>query len=421
MATYINYGEGEEDATVQAAEWLQHLLQMQQGADAEKAFTEKFKALNAAQENSRVYDYGPVFDFFVDYSKGLFDFIPENRPEERLKDLESFFAVIMSMLLLLEDAEHLDRATTRLCDIFSESGEQQPELRLRLLMMLYNTFNSPTFEFRYRVFKRTVDYAAMAEMFDQVLPYLDYLDAWMADWESYLTMDDKRALYADLSKYMRDFGKKVDAFLYLKQFHASFQGESAENLNKQEVADATIQLIKDAIALPSVIQFDDILALDTVQALRKTNQEGLVKLCEVFLSGTVDDLKDFQKKNGKVFEDHGLNYQEVMSKIRLLTLATMAQGQSELSLDDIAKRLEESPTNVEPWVVRAISEGVIDGRIDQLNRKVLVKSSFQRKFEKAEWAFLDSKLTQWVDNLEQVIKFLGEQKNMAPEGRHSVS
>ena len=59
---------------------------------------------------------------------------------------------------------------------------------------------------------------------------------------------------------------------------------------------------------------------------------------------------------------------------------------SELPLDDIAKRiqdtstscvvrtlavftLQESPTAVEPWVVRAISEGVIDGRIDQLNRK----------------------------------------------------
>ena len=31
---------------------------------------------------------------------------------------------------------------------------------------------------------------------------------------------------------------------------------------------------------------------------------------------------------------------------------------------------QESPSSVEAWVVRAISEGVIDGRIDQLNRKV---------------------------------------------------
>jgi len=63
-------------------------------------------------------------------------------------------------------------------------------------------------------------------------------------------------------------------------------------------------------------------------------------------------------------------------------------------------------------VVRALSEGVIDGRIDQLNHKLLVKSSFQREFGKKEWAFLDSKLSQWTENLENVIKFIGEQKKL---------
>mmetsp|Transcript_2430 Transcript_2430/g.2656 ORF Transcript_2430/g.2656 Transcript_2430/m.2656 type:complete len:159 (-) Transcript_2430:77-553(-) len=155
--------------------------------------------------------------------------------------------------------------------------------------------------------------------------------------------------------------------------------------------------------------------LDSVKALKSTKDGALVTLCEVFLSGTVDDLKEFQKKNGKLFDDHGLNFQDSMSKIRLLTLATMARGQSELPLDEIAKQIQESPSSVEPWVVRAISEGVIDGRIDQLNRKVLVKSAFLRKFEKEEWNFLDSKLSQWIDNLEEVIKFLGEQKNKIEE------
>merc|ERR1719468_1373065 len=99
-----------------------------------------------------------------------------------------------------------------------------------------------------------------------------------------------------------------------------------------------------------------------------------------------------------------------MSKIKLLTLATMAHNRSEMTLAEIAGKLEESEETVEKWVVRAISEGIIDGRIDQLNHKVLVKSAFQRKFEKNEWSFLDSKLTHWIDNLENVIKFIGEQK-----------
>jgi len=412
MATYINYGEGEEDATVQGAEWLQGLLQVK-GGDAEKTFAEKFKALYSNQESSANFDYGPVFDLFVDYSADLFSTVPENRPEERLKEIESWFALVFSMLLLLEDPEHLDKATTRLCKLLDESIDQQPELRLRLLMMLYNTFNNPTFEFRYRVFKHSVDYAAKADLFDQILPYLDYLDSWMKDWEAYLKIEDKRTLYFDLSTNLRGMGKKVDAFMYLKTYHQLFQGASADTLNEAE--SATTQLIKDAITLPNVFQFDDIVVLDTVKALGKGKQPALVKLCDVFLSGNVGDLKEFQSKNGKIFDEHGLNYDDCMAKIRLLTLATATQGVSEMALDEIAKRLEEEPANVERTVVRGISEGIVDGRIDQLNRKILVKSSFQRSFANDEWAFLDGKLTSWIDNLESVIKFVGEQKQK-PEG-----
>jgi len=410
MATYINYGEGEDDATVQGAEWLQRMIEQQQGEAAEKTFAEKFQAIHGDHENTRQYNYGPVLDLFVGYSQDLFASIPESRGEERVKEVESFFALVLSMLEMLDDEKHLDASTTRLCELFSSNAEQQPDLRLRLLMMLYNTFNNPDFPMRYHVFKSIIDFSSKARLFDQVLPYLEYLDAWMVDWEPYITTEDKRTLFRDLSSYLRAINKRVDAFQHLKRYHQLFQGEPTDVVSKKPILDLTIELVKDAVELPAVIQFDDILALDTVQALKKTKQVELVKLCAVFLSGTVNDLRDFHKKNGKLFDEHGLNFQECMSKIRLLTLATMAQGKSEISLTDVAASLEEKEDSVEKWVVRAISEGFIDGRIDQLNRKVVVKSSFQRTFEKEEWAFLDSKLTQWINNLESVIKFIGDQK-----------
>merc|ERR1712194_377436 len=224
-------------------------------------------------------------------------------------------------------------------------------------------------------------------------------------------MGDKRTLFLDLSGYMRTLGKRVDAFLYLKRYAQLFQGvKDAAELSKEKVETSTIQLLKDALQLPSVIQFDDILAFDTVKALNKGKHAKLIELCKLFLNGDVKDLDNFYKKNEKVFKDYDVNYQDAKSKIRLLTLATKVHGKSEITLSDVAKALEESEDNVETWVVRALSEGVIDGRIDQLNHKVLVKSAFQREFGKNEWAFLDAKLVQWTDNLENVIKFIGEQK-----------
>jgi len=278
-------------------------------------------------------------------------------------------------------------------------------------MMLYNTFNNPAYEFRYRVFKHILDYAASAGLFDQVLPYLDYLDSWMADWD-YLDVNDKRTLFADIAGYMRDLGKRADAFLYLKRYAQLYQGETDEVLKMEHVQEFTVRLVLDALQLPSVIQFDDIISFDAVQALNGTKQAKLVDLCGVFLSGDVNDLKVFHDANAKFLEEHKLNYEELQSKIRLLTLATQVHGRSEIALSEVATALKESEDNVERWVVKALSEGIIDGRIDQLNHTVLVKTAFQRQFGKDEWAFLDGKLTQWIDNLENVLRFINEQKQL---------
>mmetsp|Transcript_107983 Transcript_107983/g.344743 ORF Transcript_107983/g.344743 Transcript_107983/m.344743 type:complete len:421 (-) Transcript_107983:122-1384(-) len=418
MATYIVVGEA--DATVQGAEWLQMILLAQQGEEAQLKFTSRFKAVHTDLAHTRQYNYGPVFELFLDHSQDLFTAIPEARGEDRVKEVESFFALVLSMLLMLEEADQIDKGTTRLCEILKSSTTQQPDLRLRLLMNLYNAF-TPTLEFRYRVFKYIIDYAHEANLFDQVMPYLEYLDPWMADWEIHLSVEDKRTMFRDISKYVRALGKRVESFLHLKRYHQLFQGAKASELSDKIVTECTIQLLTDAISIPSVIQFDDILSFDTVKELSKGKESGLVKLCEVFLSGTVNSLRDFQKKNEALFMQYDLSVEDAMSKIKLLTLATLAHNRSEMTLADVAKGLEESEEGVEPWVVRAISEGIIDGRIDQLNSKVLVKSSFLRKFEKDEWAFLDGKLTSWIDNLENVIKFIGEQKVLREAGPAAIT
>jgi len=408
MASFIFYGEGEQDAIVQGAEWLQGVISSQQGAEVEAKFTAEFQKLREDDN----YDGAAMFDLLVNYSEDLFQFEATDRSQDRPKEVESFFALVLSLLISFEESAALAESTERLCKLFGGNTEQHPELRLRLLMMLYNTFNNPAMMCRYKVFKHTVDYAAKARLFDQVLPYLEYLDSWMADWEDAgdLTLEDKRALFWDCSNYMRDLSKRVDAFLYLKRYAQLFQGEKEAELTKPQVSKATIMLLKDALQLASVIQFDDILSLDTVKACAKGKDKALNELCKLFLNGDVKDLDKFHKGNDKVFKEHDLNFEDLRAKMRLLTLATKVHGKSEISLADVAKDLEESEDKVEKWVVKALSEGVIDGRIDQLNHKVLVKSAFQREFGKAEWAFLDSKLTQWTDNLENVIKFIGEQK-----------
>jgi len=278
--------------------------------------------------------------------------------------------------------------------------------------MLYN-FISSELECRYHVFKHAIDYAARANLFDLVLPYLTHLDAWMVDWAQHLSVEDKRILYRDIANYLQKVGKRTEAYSYLKKYHELCKGANADVLDGKDCTTCTLQLLQEALNLPAVIQFDDILAYDTVKAFAKSKDasKDLVKVCEVFLSGDVNDLKSFHGKNQKLFETNAICFENAIFKIQLLTLATMVHGKSEVTLEEVSKQLDEDLATVEKIVVKALSENVIDGRIDQIHQKLLVKSAFQRNFETKEWEFLDTKLNVWISNLENVIKFIGEQKN----------
>merc|ERR1712224_370665 len=83
-----------------------------------------------------------------------------------------------------------------------------------------------------------------------------------------------------------------------------FQGVKDAELGNQKVQDATILLLKDAVSLPSVIQFDDILAFDTVKSCAKGKHANLIALCQLFLNGDVKDLDKFykDKTKGAVFK-----------------------------------------------------------------------------------------------------------------------
>merc|ERR1719162_851960 len=120
-------------------------------------------------------------------------------------------------------------------------------------------------------------------------------------------------------------GKRQDAFLYLKKHLLLFQGEAADKLGEAEKA--AVQLVQDAIQLSSVMQFDDILRVDAVNALAKSaKHKDLIQLLKIFHTGSVDDLKAYHKTHAKQFEELSLSLEDCNTKIKLLTLATVALG-----------------------------------------------------------------------------------------------
>ena len=63
----------------------------------------------------------------------------------------------------------------------------------------------------------------------------------------------------------------------------------------------------------------------------------------------------------------------LLKKIKLLTLSSLAKGKKEISFSEISVALKVEETQVDKWVINAISSQVIDGKLDQFTKTVHIK------------------------------------------------
>merc|ERR1719270_1773282 len=88
--------------------------------------------------------------------------------------------------------------------------------------------------------------------------------------------------------------------------------------------------------------------------------------------------------------------------MRLLTLASMAQEASELEFDQLVKRLDLKPEEVEPFIIEGIGSGLIQGKINEPERKVTITSNINRTFKQEQWQEIKDRLELWQKNIVQI-------------------
>ncbi len=68
-----------------------------------------------------------------------------------------------------------------------------------------------------------------------------------------------------------------------------------------------------------------------------------------------------------------MDNEECSRKLRLLSLATLAAANQEVHYSVIAKSLQVPEDEVEVWVIMAIGESILEGKMDQLRKLVIVR------------------------------------------------
>ena len=360
--------------------------------------------------------------------KGMFR--PLYKDECRADLTAEFIAAYNLLIHLVYQAPNVNLFLPKLCQYLSEpitsSSQFGPTLQITVLTTLFNTIpqNSPS---RYHVFLallKVIKSTSNSAAFDALKPQLVVnIPKWLAAWE--LDSDDVQSLYELISEVAHVSGDHNMAYDYLlKALEAILPSDAAEPESQKLASRA----LRAALSNPSVFDFTPLTASDCIQALRKSDS-ALFELLEIFAADDYSSYIDFLETNSLDSLSLSSAAETLDTKIRLLTLASLAASASNRSVpyNQISSSLQVPREDVEMWVIDTVRAGLIEGKLSQLKGEFLVQRGTYRVFGEKQWAEIQGRLMVWRRSLEGVLGVVRTEKEkfiregMAQEGQNGYS
>jgi len=387
MATYIDVLT-EEEQVLELARLVNNLKT--KGKEGDETFYEECAKLVDENKNYE------VLDKLMDESKLVLT--------DDAEHVEGFFLVVIALLKKL-GPDTSAKLVPKIITALTGTKDDKSSLRLKILNNTYNMMeNIPTA--RYELLSNIIRFAG--EIHNTQL-----LRALTKDIESFLkeinaSVEQTRKIYKSVRDVLKSENLSTATHEWNVKYLSTFQGKDT-SFSLDEAAEAAIQAIKIA----TLYQLDNLLELLPIQALadsKNAQHAKTLKLLKIFVGENLESYKSFINENPDFLKTSGLNHDDCMKKIRFLSLATLGASHQEVPYSLIATTLQIDESDVEMWVINAISEDILVAKMDQLKRVVVVSRSLQRVFNKTQWKQLNESLTHWKTNIRSLLNSLNETK-----------
>jgi len=392
MATYIDFSSEEE----QQQSLARLLGKIKNKGKEDAAFVDSIIKLSEQNQNVE------LFAKLTEESSVLFTEAIEN------KDVEGFFLVVCSLLKKL-GVEAVHQLTPKLLAVVTQSTEDKVLLRLRILNNMYNILDVSPSD-RYDIFATAMNFALATRNSELFIPHFKDIDKRIKEWG----IDGKQL--RDLYKKITDIyktSKSAQAYDWTVKYLLTFDNEK----ESEEATKAAVTAALDVIKSPDLFVFDKLLDISAVKRLEDNKTHSAVyQLLKIFVNDTMDAFKAFADSHADFLKSVGLDRDQCTRKLRLLSLATLGAANREIPYTLIAKTLHIDEGEVESWIITAISEGILEAKMDQLKRIVIVTRCIQRVFTKAQWKHLADNLDSWKSNVQVLLQII--QNNKTKPSQH---
>jgi len=317
------------------------------------------------------------------------------------KDIEGFFNVILTILHKLENEDEINIVSQKIRDSLVSNPTESSSLKIKILTNLFNSFSTKSQQ-RYEIFVSLVKLGADSGNMEFVQNQTNQLEEWIEEWS--ISTAKIRNIYNLMSNIFKE-SNKMTSHKFLVKFLQTFSKDDASEA-EQESCRACIE----AISLPELYQSDYLLELAAIQHLEKSNPKTY-ELMKIFATEQLEAFIQFQQRNPDFIKTLGLNENDCLQKIRLLSLATLTSEQSKVPYSLISKILQIDEDQVEMWVINAMEGELLDAKLDQLNKIVNVNSSTQRVFNKSQWSQLGLRFGAWSASVKNLLQVIDNAKN----------
>jgi hypothetical protein len=101
-----------------------------------------------------------------------------------------------------------------------------------------------------------------------------------------------------------------------------------------------------------------------------------------------------------------LKHEECIKKMQYLSICSAASENNHLTFEKLSTLLKIKKEEVEDWIIDAISNNLIDARVDQLEETVTIFTFTQRSIQEGQWKGIQEKLGHWISNFEKTLDLL---------------
>lgn len=295
-------------------------------------------------------------------------------------------------------------------------GTSSSNIRLRCMALLYNAVGEQDSKQRFSLLVSLISLASSLDKVPNIEnTVLSKIDTFLKSWNS--SVEDKRRIYKVCYDALKSAGMAEKAFAFNVKLLTLYNDASEEEF--KSVHAETVDVIVQAIRLPKLYRFDTMLELDAVTRFEKqvdSDHSLLYELICIFVRDDLAVFRQFRTKHEELLKKYGIDAEVAEEKMRLLTFASLGIDSPDLTYEMIASALQISEDEVEHWVIRAISSGLVDAKINQLKSSVSIYRSTQRWFTREEWQPLSERINIWRENISDLLTVLREQKDSSGTG-----